>query len=65
MGGGEGDEDLGDDSVASESAQPGQIEVAAPDAPEPAADPAAPEAKQPGLRPGHRSLALPRRAERH
>ena len=29
MGGGEGDEDLGDDSVASESAQPGQIEVAA------------------------------------
>ena len=35
MGGGEGDEDLGDDSVASESAQPGQIEVAAPDAPEP------------------------------
>src|SRR4029079_7390159 len=30
MGGGEGDEDLGDDSVASESAQPGQVEVAAP-----------------------------------
>ena len=31
MGGGEGDEDLGDDSVASESPQPGQIEVAAPE----------------------------------
>ena len=27
MGGGEGDEDLGDDDVAAESAQPGQIEV--------------------------------------
>ena len=30
MGGGEGDEDLGDDSVASESPQPGEVEVAAP-----------------------------------
>ena len=38
MGGGEGDEDLGDDTVASESAQPGQVET-------PAADPVAPEAR--------------------
>ncbi len=45
MGGGEGDEDLGDDSVASTSAQPGEIEVS-----EPSADPAAPggEAEEAG-----------------
>ena len=32
MGGGEGDEDLGDDTVASESPQPGQIETPRPPA---------------------------------
>ncbi len=40
---GEGDADLGDDSVPSESAQPGKIETPAPTATsEPSADPAAP-----------------------
>ena len=46
MGGGEGDEDLGDDSVEADSSAPGQIEVAAPDAPNPQLRPP-PEAKRP------------------
>src|SRR4051794_6898507 len=40
MGGGEGDEDLGDDSVEADSSQPGQLETPAPEDPSP--DPSAP-----------------------
>src|SRR4051794_22462490 len=45
MGGGEGDEDLGDDSVEADSAEPGELET-----PVPSADPAAPggEAEEAG-----------------
>ncbi len=45
MGGGEGDEDLGDDSVASTSAQPGEIEISAPGPASPRLTRPPPEAK--------------------
>jgi pyruvate/2-oxoglutarate dehydrogenase complex dihydrolipoamide acyltransferase (E2) component len=42
MGGGEGDEDLGDDAAATGSPQPGVTETPTPDDERPSADPAAP-----------------------
>ncbi len=45
MGGGEGDEDLGDDDVASGSSQPGEVKTPAAQA---AADPTTPEAEETG-----------------